>query len=165
MAAAAAAASEMLGRAAAISAALEAEEHLRQIQAGLRDQEEQANDAVKVLKRKEKKSKDHAFRCQFNEKPSIILGCPGRYALLVLVTGLLLSMAGCGQNDNSSCRNALVTTVISILCFWEDEHVFYGLICTLMLTNRPFGWLNVAARVDLIGTWVLLQPTDWCWDN
>ena len=48
VAAAAAAASEMLGRAAAISAALEAEEHLRQIQAGLRDQEEQANDAVKV---------------------------------------------------------------------------------------------------------------------
>jgi len=45
---AAAAASEMLGRAAAISAALEAEGHLRQIQAGLRDQEEQANDAVKV---------------------------------------------------------------------------------------------------------------------
>lgn len=48
VAAAAAAASEMLGRAAAISASLEAEEHLRQIQAGLRDQEEQANDAVKV---------------------------------------------------------------------------------------------------------------------
>ncbi len=48
VAAAAAAASEMLGQAAAISAALEAEEHLRQIQAGLRDQEEQANDAVKV---------------------------------------------------------------------------------------------------------------------
>ncbi|KAL0047708.1 hypothetical protein WJX82_009972 [Trebouxia sp. C0006] len=51
VAAAAAAASEMLGRAAAISAALEAEEHLRQIQAGLRDQEEQANDAVKELER------------------------------------------------------------------------------------------------------------------
>ncbi|KAL0028763.1 hypothetical protein WJX79_005643 [Trebouxia sp. C0005] len=51
VAAAAAAASEMLGRAAAISASLEAEEHLRQIQAGLRDQEEQANDAVKELER------------------------------------------------------------------------------------------------------------------
>ena len=48
VAAAAAAASEMLGRALAISTALEAEEHLREIQAELRDQEEQANDAVKV---------------------------------------------------------------------------------------------------------------------
>ncbi|DBA83906.1 TPA: hypothetical protein ACH3X1_006411 [Trebouxia sp. C0004] len=49
--AAAAAASETLGRATAISAALEAEGHLRQIQAGLRNQEEQANDAVKDLER------------------------------------------------------------------------------------------------------------------
>ena len=54
VAAAAAAASDMLGRAAAISAALEAEEHLRQIQAGLRDQEEQANDAVKVRLERQK---------------------------------------------------------------------------------------------------------------
>ena len=28
--------------------------------------------------RKEKKRKDYAFRRQFNEKPSIILGCPGQ---------------------------------------------------------------------------------------
>ncbi len=28
-------------------------------------------------KRKEGKRKDHTFRRQFNEKPSIILGCPG----------------------------------------------------------------------------------------
>ena len=28
--------------------------------------------------RKEKKRKDYAFRRQFNEKPSIIPGCPGR---------------------------------------------------------------------------------------
>ena len=45
---AAAAASEMLKRAAAISAAVEAEGRLRQVQAGLRAEEEQANDAVKV---------------------------------------------------------------------------------------------------------------------
>ena len=90
---------------------------------------------------KDKKKRLRLWR-QFNEKPSIILGCPGRYALLVLVTGLMLSMAGCGQNDNSSCRNALITTVISILCFWEDEHVFHGLICTLMLANMPFVLLN-----------------------
>ena len=46
--AAAAAAKAMVSRAAAISAALETEGRLRQVQAGLRDQEEQANDAVKV---------------------------------------------------------------------------------------------------------------------
>jgi len=28
-------------------------------------------------KKKEKKRKDYAFRRQFNEKPSIIPGCPG----------------------------------------------------------------------------------------
>ena len=39
----------MLSKAAAISAAVEAEGQLRQVQANLRDQEEQANDAVKVL--------------------------------------------------------------------------------------------------------------------
>ena len=31
--------------------------------------------------RQEKKSKEYAFRCQFNEKPSIILNCPGDDAL------------------------------------------------------------------------------------
>jgi len=31
----------------------------------------------KEKKRKEKKRKDYAFWCQFNEKPSIILGCSG----------------------------------------------------------------------------------------
>ena len=30
----------------------------------------------KEKKRKEKKRKDYAFRRQYNEKPSIILGCP-----------------------------------------------------------------------------------------
>ena len=40
--------SDILGRAAAISAAVEAEARVRQVQAGLRDQEEQASAAVKV---------------------------------------------------------------------------------------------------------------------
>jgi len=31
----------------------------------------------KEKKRKEKKRKDYTFGCQFNEKPSIIPGCPG----------------------------------------------------------------------------------------
>jgi len=35
----------------------------------------------KEKKRKEKKRKDYAFRRQFNEKPSIIPGCPGAMAL------------------------------------------------------------------------------------
>lgn len=47
--AAAAAAANMLSKAAAISTAVEAEERLRQVQASLRNCEEQANDAVKVL--------------------------------------------------------------------------------------------------------------------
>lgn len=46
--AAAAASEEVLSRAAAISAAVESEARLREVQAGLREQEEQANDAVKV---------------------------------------------------------------------------------------------------------------------
>lgn len=49
VAAAAAAASSMLSKAVAISAAVEAEGQLQQVQASLRDQEEQANDAVKVF--------------------------------------------------------------------------------------------------------------------
>ena len=49
VAAAAAAARIMLSKAAAISTAVEAEERLRQVQASLRNCEEQANDAVKVL--------------------------------------------------------------------------------------------------------------------
>ena len=40
--------SDMLSRAAAISAAVEAEAGVQQVQAGLRDQEEQASAAVKV---------------------------------------------------------------------------------------------------------------------
>jgi len=32
----------------------------------------------KEKKRKEKKRKDYTFRRQFNEKPSIIPGCPGK---------------------------------------------------------------------------------------
>lgn len=48
VAAAAAAARTMLSKAAAISTAVEAEEQLRQVQASLRNCEEQANDAVKV---------------------------------------------------------------------------------------------------------------------
>ncbi len=52
-----------------------------------------------------------------------------------------------------------------MVAVWEDEHVFHGLICTLMLTKRPFGLLNAAARVDLTGTGVLLQTTDWYWDD
>lgn len=39
----------MLSKAAAISTAVEAEERLRQVQASLRECEEQSNDAVKVL--------------------------------------------------------------------------------------------------------------------
>ena len=46
--AAAAAARTMLNKAAAISTAVDAEERLRQVQASLRNCEEQANDAVKV---------------------------------------------------------------------------------------------------------------------
>ena len=56
VAAAAAAARSMLSKAAAISTAVEAEERLHQVQAGLRDCEEQANDAVKVLIRRPQKS-------------------------------------------------------------------------------------------------------------
>ncbi len=33
-------------------------------------------------KKKEKKRKDYAFWRQFNEKPSIILGCPGTIAMM-----------------------------------------------------------------------------------
>jgi len=33
----------------------------------------------KEKKRKEKKRKDYASRRQFNEKPSIIPGCPGKH--------------------------------------------------------------------------------------
>lgn len=47
--AAAAAARSMLSKAAAISTAVKAEERLRQVQASLRECEEQSNDAVKVL--------------------------------------------------------------------------------------------------------------------
>ena len=32
--------------------------------------------STRAAKRKEKKEKDYAFRRQFNEKPSIIPGCP-----------------------------------------------------------------------------------------
>lgn len=46
--AAAAAADKMLKSAAAIAATVEAEGRLRQVQAALRDQEQQADDAVKV---------------------------------------------------------------------------------------------------------------------
>ena len=41
-------------------------------------------------KRKEKKRKDYAFRRQFNEKPSIILGCPGSIAKHPLTASLQL---------------------------------------------------------------------------
>ena len=34
-----------------------------------------------------------------------------------------------------------------------------------MLTNRPFGLLNAAASADLKDTWVLLQTTDWYWED
>ena len=34
-----------------------------------------------IRKRKEKKRKDNAFRRQFNEKPSIIPGCPDMFAI------------------------------------------------------------------------------------
>ena len=34
-------------------------------------------------KRKEKKRKDYAFRCQFNEKPSTMPGCPDEVAMLM----------------------------------------------------------------------------------
>jgi len=37
----------------------------------------------KEKKRKEKKRKDYAFRRQFNEKPSIIPGCPGNKRYLI----------------------------------------------------------------------------------
>ncbi len=37
----------------------------------------QINSMVSPIVRKEKKRKDYAFRRQFNEKPSIIPGCPG----------------------------------------------------------------------------------------
>ena len=47
-AAAASAASNMVSKAAAISAAVESEGRLRQVQTSLRQHEEQANDAVKV---------------------------------------------------------------------------------------------------------------------
>jgi len=30
-----------------------------------------------------KKKKNNAFQCQFNEKPSIILGCPGAYTTMI----------------------------------------------------------------------------------
>ena len=36
-------------------------------------------------KQKEEKRKDYAFRRQFNEKPSIIPGCPGQTAVLCTV--------------------------------------------------------------------------------
>ena len=37
---------------------------------------------VSSLSRKEEKGKDYAFRRQVNEKPSVILGCPGPPCLL-----------------------------------------------------------------------------------
>ena len=37
-------------------------------------------------KEKEKKRKDYAFRRQFNEKPSIILGCPGTSHIHIQLT-------------------------------------------------------------------------------
>ena len=33
----------------------------------------------------EKKRKDYVYQCQFNEKPSIIPGCPGRLCLFLQV--------------------------------------------------------------------------------
>ncbi len=50
----------------------------------------------KEKKRKEKKSKDYAFWRQFNEKPSIIPGCPRvpgqRLACQILVAEVLLNL-------------------------------------------------------------------------
>ncbi len=40
-------------------------------------------------KKEEKKEKDYAFRCQFNEKPSITPGCPGAYHCTSLSSSLI----------------------------------------------------------------------------
>ncbi len=60
----------------------------------------------KEKKRKEKKRKDYAFRRQFNEKPSIIPGCPGKRLILVLAdkAGSRISWADmvCCKSDVSA---------------------------------------------------------------
>ena len=66
--------------------------------------------------RKEKKRKDYAFRRQFNEKPSIIPGCPGgqgnpfmlhtHFKTSKFALGVLVSTTTDGQNrhaSNASC--------------------------------------------------------------
>lgn len=93
-----------------------------------------------------------------------------RYALLVLVTGLVPSMADCGQRDNSICRSreschCCDMHTLSLSAGWEENYMIHGLSCFLMLTNRPFVLLNAAASADLIGTWVVLQTTDWYWED
>ena len=50
----------------------------------------------KEKKRKEKKGKDYAFRRQFNEKPSIIPGCPG--PILVLDAGKTVTLLNAGSD-------------------------------------------------------------------